>query len=58
MTLTDGALYDDYEQKCDECRGLRDRIKELENPQPCALCGRSLYKDNPACAVSHKEARK
>ena len=30
MTLTDGALYDDYEQKCDECRRLRDRIKELE----------------------------
>jgi hypothetical protein len=30
MTLTDGALYDDYEQKCDECRRLRERIKELE----------------------------
>jgi len=33
MTLTDGALYDDYEQKCDECRRLRERIKELEANQ-------------------------
>ena len=30
MTLTDGALYDDYEQKCDECRRLRAEVERLK----------------------------
>ena len=37
-------------------------IKELENPHPCDLCGKSLYVNNPCCPLDHttrlEEARK
>jgi hypothetical protein len=34
------------------------RVKELENPNPCSICGKSLYKYNPSCPVAHLEELK
>jgi hypothetical protein len=58
-------LEDTLWKEWDYQRYLEARIKELEarvafweNPIPCKFCGTSLYKDNPSCAVSHREARK
>ena len=37
MSITDGVLYDDYEQKCDECRRLRAEVERLK--KDCPQCG-------------------
>lgn len=53
MTLTDGVLYDDYEQKCDECRRLRAELERLKKELRSHIRDLTLSKVDALEKVAH-----